>query len=189
MLNVRFTTNGVCAKEKHHIIFLRTSNNRVIAARKIYLCLVPQCEALCTACHSSFPIATKWYCDQDVKVVPSQKERAICADRCKKDVVMIVAKRQPLDWRCVECVIRHERGCVWGTKPNQYAQTFARHKRITPRNRRRKLPQVRIKKRKKLGHLNVAKYTCKGTEFAWRFHGEKGEVRFRTCAGILLKQT
>jgi len=35
----------------------RTSNNRVIAARDLYCCLLPQCEALHT-CRSGFPIAT-----------------------------------------------------------------------------------------------------------------------------------
>jgi len=38
-------------------------------AYDLYCCLRPQCEALHT-CHSGFPIATKWCCDQDVKVMP-----------------------------------------------------------------------------------------------------------------------
>jgi len=38
-------------------------------------------------------------------VQPSQKERAIDAVRCKKEGMLL----QPLLWRCVECVIHHER--------------------------------------------------------------------------------
>jgi len=40
-----------------HIHVAWTSNNRVIAARDLYCCLLPQCEALRT-CRSGFPIAT-----------------------------------------------------------------------------------------------------------------------------------
>jgi len=50
--------NEMCAK-----------NNREIAVHDLYCCLLPQCKALCT-CRSGFPIAIKWCCDQDVKVVP-----------------------------------------------------------------------------------------------------------------------
>ena len=74
-------------------------------ACELYCCLLPQCEALRT-CRSGFPIATKWCCDQDVKVVPaSHKERAIGAVRCKKEGMLL----QPLRWCCVKCVIHHER--------------------------------------------------------------------------------
>jgi len=57
-------------EEQKYICVAWTSNNRVIAACDLYCCLLPRCEALCT-CHSGFPIATKWCCDQDVKVMPS----------------------------------------------------------------------------------------------------------------------
>ena len=43
---------------------------RVIMACELYCCLLPRCKAL-RICPSGFPIATKWCCDQDVKVVPS----------------------------------------------------------------------------------------------------------------------
>jgi len=69
-LNVRFTMNGMCVKNNTHMYVVRTSNNRVISLGDLYCCLLPQCEALRTCC-SGFPIATKWCCDQDVKVVPS----------------------------------------------------------------------------------------------------------------------
>jgi len=56
-LNVRFTTNGMCANNNTHIYGARTSNNRVVATRGLYCCLLPQCEALRT-CRSGFPTAT-----------------------------------------------------------------------------------------------------------------------------------
>ena len=55
--NVRFTTNGMCAKNNTHIFMAQTSNNRVIMACDFYCCLLPQCEALHT-CRSGFPIET-----------------------------------------------------------------------------------------------------------------------------------
>jgi len=47
---------------------LLTVMTRVISLGELYCCLLPQCKALRTCC-SGFPIATKWYCDQDVAVV------------------------------------------------------------------------------------------------------------------------
>ena len=41
-LNARFTTNGMCVKNNANIYVARTSNNRVIAARDLYCCLLPQ---------------------------------------------------------------------------------------------------------------------------------------------------
>ena len=70
-------------------------------------CLLPQCEALRT-CRSGFPIALKRCCDQDVNVVSGAdftKKCAIGAVRCKKDRMLL----KPLGYRCVECVIHHER--------------------------------------------------------------------------------
>jgi len=66
--NAQFTTNGMCAN-KNTICVARTSNNRVTSSGNLYCCLLPQCEALRTY-RSGFPIATKWCCDQVVKVVP-----------------------------------------------------------------------------------------------------------------------
>ena len=65
-------------EEQHHIYVVRTSNNKVIVACDFYCWLLPQCEALIT-CHSGFPIATKRYCDQDVKVVPCDTFIKVCA--------------------------------------------------------------------------------------------------------------
>jgi len=44
-------------EEQQYISVVRTSNNRVIMARDLYCCLLPQCEALCI-CRSGFLIAT-----------------------------------------------------------------------------------------------------------------------------------
>jgi len=63
---------------------------------------------LCAHAARVFPIATKWCCDQDVKVVPGAAftkrtwDRAV---RCKKEGMLL----QLLGWRCVGCVIHHER--------------------------------------------------------------------------------
>jgi len=81
--------------------------NCAIHHERDVLLLLLRCEALRT-CRSGFPIATKWCCDQDVEVVPSSashKERAIAVVRCKKEVMLLHSLR----WRCVDCVIHHER--------------------------------------------------------------------------------
>jgi len=80
-LNMWFTTNGMCAKNNTHIYVARTSNDRVIAAHDLYCCLLPQCEALRTCC-SGFPIATKWFCDQDMEVVPCETFTKTTCNRC-----------------------------------------------------------------------------------------------------------
>jgi len=56
-LHVRFTANGMCAKNNIHINVVRTSNNRVTSSGDLCCCLLPQCEALRT-CRTSFPIAS-----------------------------------------------------------------------------------------------------------------------------------
>ena len=64
-------------------------------------------EALCT-CRSSFSIAKKWCCDQDVKVVPSATLTKRTCDRCSslgKGGLLL----QPLGRRFGECAIHHER--------------------------------------------------------------------------------
>jgi len=68
-------------EEQHHTYVARTSNNRVIMAYELYCCLLPRCEALRIG-YSGFPIATKWCCDQDVKVVRSSAFTQRTCDRC-----------------------------------------------------------------------------------------------------------
>jgi len=55
VLNVWFTMNGMCAKNKTHMEWKH--NNRVVSSGDLYCCLLPQCESLC-ACQSGFLIAT-----------------------------------------------------------------------------------------------------------------------------------
>jgi len=68
-------------EKQHHINVARTSNHRVIMACELCCCLLPQREALRT-CHSGFPIATKWCCDQDVEVVRGSAFTQRTCDRC-----------------------------------------------------------------------------------------------------------
>ena len=94
--------SGMCAK----LCTVVASNNRDHALQSLYCCLLPQCKALCTCC-LGFPITTKWCCDQDVKVVLCEtftKRSVIGEVHCKKEMLL-----QPLCWRCVKCVIHHER--------------------------------------------------------------------------------
>jgi len=66
VVNVWFTTNGICMKNNSHVA--RINRNKMSTTWFLYCCLVPQCEALRTGC-SAFPITTKWCFDQVVKVV------------------------------------------------------------------------------------------------------------------------
>jgi len=59
VVHVLFTTNGMGAKNNTHTYVARTSNNRVISARDLYCCLLPQCKALRT-CRSAFTMGTVW---------------------------------------------------------------------------------------------------------------------------------
>jgi len=70
-----------CARKTTPMYVARTSNNRVILSGELYCCLLPQYEALFT-CRLSFPIATKWCCDQDVKVVLCETLTERTYDRC-----------------------------------------------------------------------------------------------------------
>ena len=54
---------------------------REIATHNLYCCLLSRCEALRT-CRSRFPIASKWCCYQDVKVVLSSAFTQRMRDRC-----------------------------------------------------------------------------------------------------------
>jgi len=81
----------MCMKNNTILYVARTSNNRVISSGDLYCCLLPRCETLRT-CRSGFPIAKKWCCDQDVKVVRSSAFTQRTCDRCgslwkREDVV------------------------------------------------------------------------------------------------------
>jgi len=60
VLNVRFTTNGMCVM--NNIRVGRTSRNKISLTWDLYCCLVPQCQSLRTCC-SAVPITTKWCFD------------------------------------------------------------------------------------------------------------------------------
>ena len=89
VLNVRFTTNGMCMMNNNHVA--QTSWNKMITTWDLHCCLVQQWEALRICC-SAFLITTKWCFDQDVKVVPSAT----------------FTKRT-----CNRCVYCKTRGCCW----------------------------------------------------------------------------
>ena len=80
-LVVWFTTNGMCAKNNNTHAWSEQAIIREIVMHDLYCCLLPLCEAL-RKCHSGFPIATKWCCDQDVEVVPSSAFTQRTCDRC-----------------------------------------------------------------------------------------------------------
>jgi len=101
VVNLRFTTNGMCVKSNTHVA--RTSRNWMSTAWDLYCCLVPQCEALRARC-LAFLIRTKWCFTQGVKVVSgkhSQKERAVGAVHCKNEGMRL----QPHGWRWIESVV------------------------------------------------------------------------------------
>jgi len=81
VLNVWFTTNRMCMKNNTIIYVVQASNSKRDCEHDLYCCLLPWCEALHT-CRSGFPIATKWCCDQDVKVVPGSAFTQRTCDRC-----------------------------------------------------------------------------------------------------------
>jgi len=56
VLNVRFTTNGMCVMNNTGAP--RASRNKISTTWNLYCCLVPQCEGLCT-CYSAFPVTNK----------------------------------------------------------------------------------------------------------------------------------
>jgi len=56
-LIVRFTTKGMCAKNKNIYAWREQAIIREIVTHDLSCCLLPRCEALCT-CRSGFPIAT-----------------------------------------------------------------------------------------------------------------------------------
>jgi len=53
VVNVWYTTNGMCVNNNTHVA--QRSRNKMSTTWDLYCCLVPQCEALRTCC-SAFPI-------------------------------------------------------------------------------------------------------------------------------------
>jgi len=91
VVSVWLTTNKMCVKNSTHVA--RTSRNKMSTTWDLSCCLVPQYEALRTCC-SAFPITTKRYFDQDVKVMPgitfTKRTRSMCGSLQKRgDVVAL----------------------------------------------------------------------------------------------------
>ena len=98
---------------------LRTVTTRVISSGDLYCCLLPRWEALRT-CRSGFPIATKWCCDQDVKVVRSTAFTQRTCDRCGslwKGGDVVATSPVVLRWLCdsprMGCAWRITTLCMW----------------------------------------------------------------------------
>ena len=91
-----------CARRITPILMWREQAIRVISMGELYCCLLPRCDALCT-CRLGFLIATKWCCDQDVKVVPSADFTKRTCDRCGsllKGGDVVATSPLPLHWMC-----------------------------------------------------------------------------------------
>ena len=102
---------GCAWRTTTYIYVARTSNNRVFMACELYCCLLPQCEAL-RSCRSVFPIARKWCCDMDVKVVRSSAFTQRTCDRCGslwKGGDVVAASPVVLRWMCAS----PRTGCAW----------------------------------------------------------------------------
>ena len=87
---MRSSPRTECAQRK--TLYMHGANKQQLewSWRVISCCLLPQCEALC-AYRLGFAIATKWCCDQDVKVVPgtafTQRTCNWCSCKKGRDVV------------------------------------------------------------------------------------------------------
>jgi len=92
-------------------------------------------------------------------VLPSQKERAIGAVRCKKEGMLL----QPLRWRCVECVIHNERDVRKEQQHIYVAQTSNNNRKNRVIAARDLccclLPQCEILRTCRLGFLIVTRVT------------------------------
>jgi len=117
LLNVRFTTNGMCVMNNSRVA--RTSRNKISTTWDLYCSLVPQCEDLCT-CYSAFPVTTKWCFNPHVKMVPGT---TFTKQTCNRYGLLEIRGMllQPLHWkcgwRCIESVVfacpMHENDQRW----------------------------------------------------------------------------
>jgi len=100
VVNVCFTTNRMCMKNNTHVA--QTNRNKMSTTWDLYCCLVPQREALHT-CWSAFPITTKWYLDQDVKVVPGTTFTKRTCNWCgslRNRGYVVATSWLALPWKC-----------------------------------------------------------------------------------------
>ena len=80
-LNVWFTTNGMYVKNNN--IYMWRDQAIIEWSRRV-ISTVACCHSAKLSSHAAraFPIATKWCCDQDVKVVPGSAFTQRTCDRC-----------------------------------------------------------------------------------------------------------
>ena len=100
--NEWFSTNKMCLKNNIQIYVVRTSNDRVSTTCDLYCCFLSQCEALHT-CSSGFQIATMWYCDLHVKVMPGAAFTKGKCDQCgssQKGRDVVANSQLALCWMC-----------------------------------------------------------------------------------------
>jgi len=103
-LIVWFTTKGTWAKNKN--IYVHGASKQLRRMTSIIAC----CRGvkLCTHVAWNFrsqqngAVTRMW---RSCRVQPSHKERVIGVFHCKKEGMLL----QPLQWRCIDCVIHHER--------------------------------------------------------------------------------
>jgi len=104
-LNVWFTTNGMWAK-KNNIYMWR--EQAIIEWLQRMISIIAWCHRAKLCAHADFrsqqngAVTRMW---RSCCVKSAQKECAIGAVRCENEGMLL----QPLRWRCVECVIHHER--------------------------------------------------------------------------------
>ena len=100
VLNVRFTTNGMCVMNNTHVAW--TSRNNMSTLWDLHCCLVPQRVKLCA--HAALPFHSQqsgaltrmWrWC----QVQPSQKERAIGVVIAKREDA-VATSQLALHWKC-----------------------------------------------------------------------------------------
>jgi len=106
-LIVWFTTNGMCAKNKNICMW---HEQAIIEWSRRVISIAACCHGAKFCAHAARDFRSQqngavtrmW---RSCYVQPSHKERAIGVVRCKKEGMLL----QTLRWRCVECVIHHER--------------------------------------------------------------------------------
>ena len=110
-LNPQLTTNGMCEEQHPDISGVNKQQKNDLASGELYCCLLPQ---------SGFPIATKWCCEQDVKVVPGATFTKRTCDRCgslKKGGDVVATSPLALHWMRssprTECARRITPICTW----------------------------------------------------------------------------
>jgi len=128
----------------------RTSINRVISSGDLCSCLLPRCEAL-RIWRSGFPIATKWCCYQDVKVVRSSAFTQRTCDRCGSlwkggDVVNMWREQAIIEWSRRVISVRSSAHMPLGISDRN--NTFVLYQCLKGQEQRKKLKKTKEEQRK-----------------------------------------